>query len=41
VEVHSRPATGKYRETVRAKRGEIIESKTLPSLRLTVDDVLG
>jgi Uma2 family endonuclease len=41
VEVHSRPATGEYRETVRAKRGEIIESKPLPSLRLTVDDVLG
>ena len=41
VEVHSRPATGEYRETVRAKHGEVIESKMLPSLRLTVDDILG
>ena len=41
VEVHSRPATGEYRETVRTRRGEVIESKMFPSLRLTVDDVLG
>lgn len=41
VEVHSRPATGEYRETLRAKRGEFVESKRLPSLRLTVDDILG
>jgi len=41
VEVHSRPATGEYRKALRAKRGEFVESKTLPSLRLTVDDILG
>ncbi|CAN5762455.1 hypothetical protein BH18ACT11_BH18ACT11_13740 [soil metagenome] len=41
VEVHSRPATGEYRETLRAKRGEFVESKMLPSLRLAIDDILG
>jgi Uma2 family endonuclease len=41
IEIHPRPATGKYRETVRAKRGEKATSRTVPGFELAVEDILG
>ena len=40
IEVHSRPDSDGYRETVRAKRGETVTSQTIPGLGLVVDDIL-
>lgn len=41
IEVHSRPDSGEYRETVRVKRGETLESRTIPGLEVAADDILG
>ncbi len=41
IEVHSRPDSGEYRETVRVKRGETVMSRTIPSLEVAADDILG
>lgn len=41
IEVHSRPDSGEYRETVRVKRGETVTSRTIPGLEVAVDDILG
>ena len=41
VEIHSRPDGGEYRETVRVKRGETVTSRTIPSLELAANDILG
>lgn len=40
VELHARPITGEYRETLRYKRGEKIESKTIPNLQFAIKDIL-
>jgi Uma2 family endonuclease len=41
IEVHSRPDSGEYRETVRVKRSETVASRTLPGLEVAADDILG
>ena len=41
IEVHSRPDSGEYRETVRVKRGETVASRTIPGLEVAADDILG
>jgi Uma2 family endonuclease len=41
IEVHHRPATGTYRETLRVARGESFASRTVPGLELEADAVLG
>jgi Uma2 family endonuclease len=41
VEVHSRPASGEYRQTLRGKRGESLRSEAVPALEITVQDILG
>ena len=41
VEVHSRPASGEYRQTLRAQRGEALGSEAVSGLELTAKDVLG
>lgn len=41
VEVHSRPAPGGYRQTLRASRGETLKSETVSGLEIAADDVLG
>jgi Uma2 family endonuclease len=41
IEIHSRPDSGEYRETVRMKRGETIASRTIPGLEVAADDILG
>ena len=41
IEVHSRPDSGEYRETVRTKRGEPVTSRTIPGLEIAADDILG
>ncbi|MBA2442426.1 MAG: Uma2 family endonuclease [Rubrobacter sp.] len=41
IELHHRAASGEYRETLRAKRGERLASKTVPELEVAVGDVLG
>lgn len=40
VEMHSRPEDGIYKETVRAKRGDTLSSKTVASLALAVEEIL-
>ena len=40
VEVHQKPSVGIYQLTKIFKRGEQIESKALPDLKLAVDEVL-
>lgn len=40
IEAHSRPVDGEYRETLRAKRGEHLTSKTVPELEVAAGDVL-
>ena len=40
VEVYSRPANGVYQDVRRAGRGQQLSSQHLPSLALSVDDVL-
>lgn len=41
VEVHSRPASGEYRQTLRAKRGETLKSEAVSGLEIAANDVLG
>jgi Uma2 family endonuclease len=41
IEVHSRPDSGEYRETVRTRRGETVTSRTIPGLEVAADDILG
>ncbi|MGB3681894.1 MAG: Uma2 family endonuclease [Rubrobacteraceae bacterium] len=41
IEAHSRPASGGYRQTLRAKRGESLKSETVSGLELSAEDVLG
>jgi Uma2 family endonuclease len=41
IEIHSRPDSGEYRETVRMKRGETVASRTIPGLEVAADDILG
>ena len=41
VEVHSRPASGEYRERLRFRRGETFSSKAVSGLKLAASDVLG
>ena len=41
VEVHSNPATGTYRQTLRVERGESFAARTIPGLELAVEDILG
>lgn len=40
IERHTQPASDGYRETVRFKRGDTLESKIFPDLRLAVSDIL-
>jgi Uma2 family endonuclease len=41
VELHSEPVNGKYQKVQRLKRGKKLTSATLPSLTLSVDNILG
>ena len=41
VEIHSRPASGGYRQTLRAKRGEALKSEAVSGLEIVAEDVLG
>ena len=41
VEVHSRPAPGGYRQTLRAKRGEALKSEAVSGSELSAEDILG
>ena len=41
VEAHSRPASGGYRQTLRAKRGETLASEAVSGLEITAEAVLG
>jgi Uma2 family endonuclease len=41
IEAHSRPSNGEYRETLRARRGEEIESRVISGLTFAASDVLG
>lgn len=41
VSVHSRPASGGYRQTLRAKRGEALKSEAISGLEISARDVLG
>lgn len=41
VEVHSRPVSGEYRQTLRTKRGETLKSEAVSGLDLAVADILG
>jgi Uma2 family endonuclease len=41
IDIHSRPDSGEYRETVRMKRGETVASRMIPSLEVAADDILG
>jgi Uma2 family endonuclease len=41
IEIHHRPATGTYRETLRVARGESFASRTVSGLELAADAVLG
>ncbi len=41
IEIHSRPDSGEYRETVRMKRGETVVSRTIPGLEVAADVILG
>lgn len=41
VEAHSRPASGGYRQTLRAKRGETLKSEAVSGLELSAEGVLG
>ncbi len=41
IEIHSRPDSGEYRETVRMKRGETVASRTIPGLEVAADVILG
>ncbi len=40
VEVHTKPSVGLYQLVKIFKRGEILETETLPNLSLNVDDIL-
>ncbi len=40
IERHANPTSDGYRETVRFKRGDTLESRIIPDLRLAVSDVL-
>ena len=41
VEVHSQPVSGEYRQTLRAKRGEILRSEAVAGLEIDAGNVLG
>ena len=41
IEVHSRPASGEYRQTLRAKRGETLRSEAISGLEIDAGGVLG
>jgi Uma2 family endonuclease len=41
IEVHSGPASDGYRKTLRAKRGEKLESNSVSGLKVAAEDVLG
>jgi Uma2 family endonuclease len=41
IERHTNPVEGRYRVTVRARRGEEIDSLAVPGLTLRADEVLG
>jgi len=40
IEIHQKPSSGIYQLTKIFKRGETIESETLPNLHLAVDEIL-
>lgn len=41
VEVYAQPASGKYQKALELKRGEVINSETIPQLSLAANAVLG
>ncbi|MGH3089559.1 MAG: Uma2 family endonuclease [Rubrobacteraceae bacterium] len=41
IEVHSRPATGEYRSTLRVRSGETFRSESLPGTDIAAKDILG
>jgi Uma2 family endonuclease len=41
IEVYTQPLNGKYKKSLKLKRGESFQSQTVPSLSLSVDEILG